>query len=111
MDTILLTPAALVDLLSQVDELKDYDIGVTESPNGDLQLQIGETTYSLNTQSAVEVVVDEDVAEEVADINEEAYEELGDEVDMETVESGILKEIAKTLLVGGLVRLTGKLMK
>lgn len=111
MDTILLTPAALVDLLSQVDELKDYDIGVTESPNGDLQLQIGETTYSLNTQSAVDVVVDEDVAEEVADINEEAYEELGDEVDMETVESGILKEIAKTLLVGGLVRLTGKLMK
>ena len=110
MDTILLTPAALVDLLSQVEELKDYDIGVTESDDA-IQLRIGDSTYSIDTAQAEDIEVEEEVVEEVEEVNDATYEDLGDEVNMESVESGILREIAKTLMVGGLVRLTGKLLK
>ena len=110
MDTILLTPAALVDILSQVEELKDFDIGVTET-DADIQLHIGDSTYSLDTAKAHDIEVEEEVVEEVEDVNDETYEELGDEVNLESVESGVLKELVKTLMVGGLIRLSSKLLK
>ena len=39
MDSIVFTPASLIDLLSQIEELKDYDIGISETIDGQIQLK------------------------------------------------------------------------
>lgn len=110
MDTLVFTPAALVDLLTQIEELSEYDISISESSDGSIQINIGSSTYSISADNADEVSVSEDVVDEIETINDEAYDNMPDDIDIETVESGILKEIAKTLLVGGMVRLTKKLL-
>jgi len=114
MNEFVFTPAALLDVLRQIDELKDKNISLEEVPGQSIQLQIGESSYTIDTSSAEDVQVSSDVIEEIADVNTDAYDELSsDDViveDLEDVESGILKEIAKTLFVGGLVRLTNKLL-
>ena len=112
---ILLTPAALLDFLRQVDELADKDISVDDTGSA-LNITIGDSSYSIDFNQAEEVEVPTEVVDEVADINESTYEELDDveytEVpdDQEVVEGGIIKEALKTLAVGGLVRLAGKIM-
>lgn len=117
MDTILFTPASLLDLLSKIDELSEYEIGVAETIDGQLQLTIGDSTYLIDNDNATDVSVDETVVESIEDVNLDAYENLDDDIDVtiydegEPIESGILKEVAKTLLVGGLVRLGSKLLK
>lgn len=110
MNEIVLTPAALLDILTKIDELKEYDIGLTEGFDGTLQLQIGNNSYSIDSSDATEVQVTDEVVDTVEQVNMEAYDDI-DANDSEYIESGILKELAKTLLVGGLVRLTGKLTK
>ena len=110
MNMLLFTPAALLDFLSSIDELKDVDVGITESPEGDIQVQIGESIYNVDTSQATEVEVDEEVVDQVDEANEEAYDEL--DVDtQDDVEGGIIKEALKTLLVGGLVRMGAKVLK
>lgn len=110
MEELLITPAGLLDLLSQVDELSGYAIGVSETIDGQFQLQIGDSIYLIDTNNSPEVTVDESVVETVNEINEETYEQL--DIDEEVpVESGIIKELAKTLLVGGLVRMGVKALK
>lgn len=113
-DEILLTPAALLDFLRQVDELADKDISVDDIGSA-LNITIGDSSYSIDFNQAEEVEVPTEVVDEVADINESTYEELDDveytEIsDEEVVEGGIIKEALKTLAVGGLVRLAGKIM-
>ena len=110
MNMLLFTPAALLDFLSSIDELKDFDIGITESSSGDIQVQIGESTYNVDTSQATEIEVDEEAIDQVDEANEEAYDEL--DVDaQDDVEGGIIKEALKTLLVGGLVRMGAKVLK
>lgn len=110
MNTILFTPAALLDFLSSIDELKDLDVGITESTEGDIQVQIGKSTYNVDTSQATEIEVDEEAIDQVDEANEEAYDEL--DVDtQDDVEGGIIKEALKTLLVGGLVRIGAKVLK
>lgn len=115
MDEILFTPAALIDLLSKIDELKDLDVGISQMPDGTMQLQVGSSTYMIEPEQETEIYVDSSVVEDVEDANLNAYENLSDEFDVtdefESVESGIIKEIAKTLLVGGMVRLAAKTLK
>lgn len=119
MDEMLFTPVALLDLLSQVDELKQYELGLSETPDGLIQLQIGESVYELEDDSATDIPVDSNVIDKVESINDAAYNELvdrpdltvSDDGDAEPIESGIIKELAKTLLVGGLVRLASKSLK
>lgn len=111
---ILLTPAALLDFLRQVDELADKDIAVDDTGSA-LNITIGDSSYSIDLNQAEEVEVPDAVVDEVAEINETTYEELDDveytEIsDEEVVEGGIIKEALKTLAVGGLVRLAGKIM-
>lgn len=112
---LLFTPAALLDFLLQVDELADYEVSVEESPNG-LQVKIGDSSYVMKFLDAQEVEVPADVVAEVSDINESAYEEVANsdytqtEDDDNVVEGGILSEALKTLAVGGMVRLTSKLL-
>lgn len=116
MSSLIFTPASLIDLLSQIDELADYDIGVTETIDDKLQLVIGDSTYIIDDSNVTDVTVDESAVEAVEDANETAYEQLDDSIEVsvgddQIVESGILKELAKTLLVGGVVRLGAKLLK
>lgn len=111
---ILLTPAALLDFLRQVDELADKDISVDDTGSA-LNITIGNSSYSIDFDNAETVEVPDDTVEEVAEINESTFEELDDveytELDDEdVVEGGLIKEALKTLAVGGLVRLAGKIM-
>lgn len=111
---ILLTPAALLDFLRQVDELADKDIVVDDTGSA-LNITIGDSSYSIDFNQAEEVEVPAEVVDEVADINESTYEELDDveynELDSEEpVEGGLIKEALKTLAIGGLVRLASKII-
>lgn len=114
MENIVFTPASLIDLLSKIDELSEFNVGITETIDGDLQLEIGDSIYSIQTEEAIDVTVDESVVNQIEIVNESAYESLSDDVDveyLETIESGILKEAAKSLLLGGMLRLSAKLLK
>lgn len=118
MDSIVFTPASLIDLLSQIEELKDHDIGISETIDGGIQLTVGESLYIIDTENTTDIQVADQVVETVEDTNLEAYENLDDSVDVvipgegeEPIESGLIKALAKTLLVGGLVRLSAKLLK
>lgn len=112
-DEILFTPAALLDFLRQVDELADKDISIDDTGSG-VNITIGDSTYAINSGDAEEVEVEPEVVDEVAEINETTYEELDDveytELDDDVVEGGIISEALKTLAVGGMVRLTSKLL-
>lgn len=108
MSEILFTPAGVLDLLVQIDELKELNIGISEGLDGVLELTVGNSIYRLLDDSIHDVMVDDSVVEQVEEINISAYEDLSEsgEVDLqEPVRSGILKEIAKSLLLGGLIRL------
>ena len=118
MDSIVFTPASLIDLLSQIEELQDYDIGISETLDGGIQLNVGESLYIIDTDNSTDVQVDDTAVEKVDDANLEAYENLDESVDVvlpgegeEEIEAGLIKALAKTLLVGGLVRLSAKLLK
>lgn len=114
---ILLTPAALLDFLRQVDELADKDISVDDT-GSTLNITIGDSSYSIDLNQAEDVEVPDEVVEEVSDVADAAYAELNESgVEFteiadteEVVEGGIIKETLKTLAVGGLVRLTGKIL-
>lgn len=113
---ILFTPSALLDFLIQIDELKDKVVSVTETADGDLQVEIGDSAYIVKTDSAKDVDVDQQAAEQVADLNMDAYSDIVEEnsdasFEDVNVEAGILAEIAKTLAIGGLARLNGKAVK
>lgn len=106
---LVFTPAAILDLLSKIDEFKDFDLSLTEGLDGSLQLRVGDSIYSLASDDSVaEISVEDEIVDEISDINENAYEDLineGSATDIEDVESGIIKEALKTLLIGGVVRL------
>ena len=44
---LMFTPASVVDLLLQIDELKDKTIIIAETPDGQLQLTIGDSIYMI----------------------------------------------------------------
>ena len=97
-ESILFTPAAVLDLLSQIDELSDLDIG--------------SSIYEIDNSNATTISVDTSTADTIEDVNEQAYDDIVDEFDdSETIESGIIKEIAKTLLLGGMLRVGSKILK
>lgn len=113
---ILFTPSALLDFLIQIDELKDKVVSVTETADGDLQVEIGDSAYIVKTDSAKNVDVEQQAADQVADLNMDAYSDIVEEnsdasFEDVNVEAGILAEIAKTLAIGGLARLNGKAVK
>lgn len=114
---ILFTPAALLDFLSQIDELAEYAISVKESNNG-IDVTIGQSSYRIDYADAQEVEAPADVIAEVGDINDATYEEVAntdytqypDIPEDAPIEAGIISELLKTLAVGGMVRLTSKML-
>lgn len=117
MDEILFTSAALLDFLRQIDELSDKDISIDET-GSTITVNIGESSYSIDLKQASDVEVDEEVVEEVSDVADEAYDTMESEgVEFtettegeEVVEGGLISEALKSLLVGGMVRLTSKMV-
>ncbi len=113
----LFTSAALLDFLNQIDELADYPITVDES-SGAINVKIGESSYTIDKADAQAVEVPDEVVSEVADITDETfqeidnteYEQFADIPEDAPIEAGIISEILKTLAVGGMVRLTGKVL-
>lgn len=120
----LFTAAAVLDLLRQIDELSDKDIDVFDNQSFAL-ITIGDNQYRIDYNTAEEVEVPEEAVDEVTDIIEDTYDELGasgvdyeevsdivedEDGNLDVVEGGIIKEALKTLAIGGLVRLTGKLV-
>lgn len=113
MEELVFTPSSILDFLSQIEELRDKDIQVIDTSGG-VQISIGESIYMIDDSNATDIEVDSSVVEDIEDVNESAYDELemSGEIELsEPVESGILRQIAKTLAIGGLVRLTTKLLK
>lgn len=114
MDELLFTSASILDLLSNIDELKDKNLDISEASSG-VTITVGDTSYEIKSSEATEVQVDESIIEEIDIITSEAYEDLSDEgVDLngvEDVEGGPIKSLLKTLLLGGMVRLTAKMLK
>ena len=81
----LFTAAAVLDLLRQIDELSDKDIDVFDNESFAL-ITIGDNQYRIDYNTAEEVEVPEEAIEEVTDIIEDTYDELGAEgVDYEEV--------------------------
>lgn len=115
LDMVVLTPSALLAFLSQIEELKDVNIEVDEYADL-IKVKIGENTYTLEAPEDSIVQVSNDAIEEVNNLNEMGYDEIeediedgkidGEVVEGEPIEGGIVKELLKTLAVGGLVRLT-----
>ena len=119
MDEVVFTPGAVLSLLTQIEELKDYDIGINDGVDGKLQVTIGESTYNIDTGNIVEVDVDDGAIADVEYANQDAYSSLYDsgeiDLELEPINSGILSKVGKAakaiLVIGGLVRLTSKFLK
>lgn len=111
---LLFTPSAVLDMLIQIDELKNVDIGISETLDGKLQLTVGESEYIIEPSDLQTTLnINDTDLENIEQLSEDTYQELASDGQIELdpsepVESGIIKELAKTLLVGGLVRLAGK---
>lgn len=112
-ESILFTPAAVLDLLCQIDELSHLDIGMTETMDGKFQCQIGDSIYEIDSSNATDIKLDDDIVDKIEDTNEQAYDEIVSEFDdtYQPIESGIIKELAKTLLLGGMIRIGSKMLK
>lgn len=100
-DTLILTPSALLLFLSQIDELKDKVIEV-EDNGSNIEVTIGEAKYSLQPGTELSEV-DPEVVETIEEINEDGYTDIANN---ELIEGGLIKELIKTLAIGGLVRMT-----
>ena len=112
-DELVFTPASIIDLLSQIEEFQYIPINITESENG-ITLTVGESTYHLLPKNETEIEVSPDVVDQISDTTEEAYNDLAEsgQVELaEPVESGIIKELIKTLAIGGMVRFAAKQLK
>lgn len=110
---ILFTPSSLVDFLTQVDELKDVNIGVNDDGEN-VSISIGDSTYEINPKSVTDIDVSDDDVDQACQANESNYDELEESGSIEiddSVESGIIKQLLKTLAIGGIVRLAAKELK
>lgn len=110
---ILFTPSSLVDFLTQVDELKDVNIGVNDDGEK-VSISIGDSTYEIDPKSVTDIDVSDDDVDQVCQANESNYDELEESGSIEiddSIESGIIKQLLKTLAIGGIVRLAAKELK
>lgn len=129
LNEVMFTSASVLDLLLQIDELKDYTIGMSETFDGKLQLQVGNSIYLINNDDSKTICVEPEVVGEIEVTNDEAYEEISATIEEDTgvesyypaeweavsyvdenepVEGGIIKEIAKALTLGGMIRFATK---
>lgn len=117
MDNTVFTPASVLSLLLNMSELSEYDIGLSETIDNKLMLTVGDSVYMIEPEGEVSIEVSESDADAVENVNLETYQDLEDEglLDLveenEYVESGLIKEAAKAMLLGGMIKLSAKLLK
>lgn len=110
---IVFTPAAVLDLLSQIEELSDVPVGIAETLDNKIQITVGDSVYVLDCSSETSIDVEPDVIDTLGEANFEAYQDLLDSnaveyVEDEPVTGGIIKEGIKSLLLGGMIRFASK---
>ena len=103
---LLLTSVSLFDILSQISELSSCKIDVSDTGTS-ISIKIDDNTYVVKSSSNDIVSAPESVVQDISEIVDTEY---GRSDSAENIESGVLKEIVKTLAVGGLVRLSAKLL-
>lgn len=103
---LLLTSVSLFDILSQIPELSSCKIDVSDTGTS-ISIKIDDNTYVVNSSSNDIVPAPESVVQDVSEIVDTEYSRSDSS---ENIESGVFKEIVKTLAVGGLVRLSAKLL-
>lgn len=121
LNEVMFTSAAVLDLLLQIEELQDYTLGISETPDGNLQLVIGNSVYLINGNESKTIQVEDEVVGEIEVTAEDAYNDLlNDSIeidpnsemdqfnDNDIIQGGIIKEIAKSLTLGGLIRFASK---
>lgn len=112
---VVFTPAAVLDLLTQIDELSDKNISLSETLDGKIQITIDASSYIIESNTS-EIEVDDEVVEAIDDENTQAYQDIVDsgqadvidDDDIEPIEGGMIKDFAKSLLLGGMIRFAGK---
>lgn len=113
-EQLMFTPAAILDLLSQIDELSDAPVGLSETIDNKIQITVGDSTYILECPSDVSIDVEPEVIDTIDEVNLETYQDLIDSDtveyidDEEPVTGGIIKEGIKSLLLGGMIRFANK---
>lgn len=110
-NSIVFTPAAILDLLSQITELDGKELAINETLDGKLQLTVGDSVYQIEDENSTKIEVEPDVVDDIDDANVEAYQDLLDQGQMDTldnVEGGIIKNAIKSLLLGGIIRFAKK---
>lgn len=109
------TPVGILEILSQISELDDYELGLQEDPNGDVRIFVGESQYIIKSSSLDKLVVPENVSDSIENIDKDTADEILDagaeeRSHSDVVESGVLREIVKSMLVGGAIRMIKKLL-
>ena len=116
-EKLVFTPSAVMSLLVSIEELQGKEISLTEREDG-VVINIGTSEYVIEDQNAQTVEVAPETVDTVADIDEEGYDQIEEDSELEyeehevledgsePIEGGIIKELVKTLALGGLVRLT-----
>lgn len=105
--SLVLTTSGLMTFLAEIEQLNGLDLAIEEVDNG-LQISIGDDVYTLETKAESVVEVAPEAIDDIDNIDEEGWDEISDTFNdaVEPVEGGIIKEVLKTLAIGGLVRLT-----
>jgi hypothetical protein len=112
MEETLFSAASLLTILSSLDELKESEIGVDQNDSGiTVTIDGNEYRFDFNEDSTATVDASDTEMEDTEDVIDAEFAENSEDEDLEPVEGGLIKDTIKTFLVGGLVRLTSKLLK
>lgn len=122
-EEILFTSAAILDLLSQIDELADKDLHIDKTIDNKIRLTIGSSVYEISNEPNTTIEVSEETVDDINEATVDAYQELLDRPieyksdisednnsvtqipeDAEPIQGGIIKEAIKSLLLGGMIR-------
>ena len=122
-EEILFTSAAILDLLSQIDELADKDLRIDKTIDNKIQLTIGSSVYEISNEPDTTIEVSDETVDDINEATVDAYQELLDRPieyksdisednnsvtqipeDAEPIQGGIIKEAIKSLLLGGMIR-------
>lgn len=122
-EEILFTSAAILDLLSQIDELAGKDLHIDKTIDNKIRLTIGSSAYEISNEPDTTIEVSEETVDDITEATVDAYQELLDRPieyksdisednnsvtqipeDAEPIQGGIIKEAIKSLLLGGMIR-------
>lgn len=110
----LFTSAAILEMLTQIKELDPYDIEVVEVDENRLHINVGDSSYFVDSSIAETIDVSEDVIETVEEVTDETFQDVNEELgnsEFEAVEGGLIKDMIHTMLLGGAVKFISNSLK